>query len=53
MRRLARAEIEEFFGPDYLRAGTHGGLDAATAMPMPPFDPDPLPGVHEAWLGYQ
>ncbi|WP_134774235.1 glycoside hydrolase family 15 [Ornithinimicrobium flavum] len=48
-----RSEIGEFFGPDYLRAGTHGGLDAATAMLMPPFDPDPLPGVHEAWLGYQ
>lgn len=48
-----RSEIERFFGPTYLRAGTHGGLDAATAMLMPPFDPDPLPGVQEAWFGYQ
>lgn len=48
-----RTEIERVFGPDYLRAGSHGGLDAATAMLMPPFDPDPLPGVHEAWLAYQ
>lgn len=48
-----RSEIERFFGPAYLRAGTHGGLDAATAMLMPPFDPDPLPGVQDAWLAYQ
>lgn len=48
-----RAEIERHFGPDYLREGTGGGLDAATAMLMPPFDPDPLPGVREAWLAYQ
>lgn len=48
-----RSEIGRFFGPGYRRAGTHGGLDAATATLMPPFDPDPLPGVLEAWLGYQ
>lgn len=48
-----RSEIERFFGPSYLRAGSDGGLDAATAMLMPPFDPDPLPGVQVAWLGYQ
>lgn len=48
-----RAQIERVFAPDYLRAGTHGGLDAAAAMLMPPFDPVPLPGVREAWLAYQ
>ncbi len=48
-----RAQIERVFAPDYLRAGTHGGLDAATAMLLPPFDPVPLPGVREAWLAYQ
>lgn len=48
-----RSQIARSFGPDFLRAGTHGGLDAATAMLMPPFDPDPLPGVREAWLAYQ
>ena len=48
-----RSEIARFFGPDFQRAGGRGGLDAATAMLMPPFDPDPLPGVREAWLGYQ
>src|SRR5690606_16008620 len=48
-----RAQIERVFAPDYQRAGTHGGLDAATAMLLPPFDPDPLPGVREAWLAYQ
>lgn len=48
-----RTQVDRHFGPGFLRAGTHGGLDAATAMLMPPFDPDPLPGVREAWLGYQ
>ncbi len=48
-----RSRIEAHFGPGYLRAGTHGGLDAAAAMLMPPFDPDPLPGVERAWEGYQ
>lgn len=48
-----RAEIERVFGPSYLRAGGGGGLDAATAMLLPPFDPDPLPGTREAWLAYQ
>lgn len=48
-----RARIERVFAPGYLRAGTGGGLDAATAMLMPPFDPVPLPGVREAWLAYQ
>ena len=48
-----RAEIARHFGPGFDRAGATGGLDAATAMLMPPFDPDPLPGVREAWLSYQ
>ncbi|GGK69488.1 hypothetical protein [Ornithinimicrobium pekingense] len=48
-----RAEVDRVFGPGFLRAGTHGGVDAATAMLMPPFDPDPLPGVRAAWLDYQ
>ena len=48
-----RSELAEHFGPDFTRTGQGGGLDAATAMLMPPFDADPLPGVREAWLGYQ
>lgn len=48
-----REVLGESFGPDFHRGGDGGGLDAATAMLLPPFDPEPLPGAREAWLGYQ
>ncbi|GAA1179698.1 hypothetical protein GCM10009584_22040 [Ornithinimicrobium humiphilum] len=48
-----REQVGRVFGPGYEREGGSGGVDAATAMLMPPFDPDPLPGVREAWLAYQ
>lgn len=48
-----RAEINDTFGPRFERSPTQGGVDASTAMLMPPFDPDPLPGVPEAWAKYQ
>ncbi|WP_109473728.1 glycoside hydrolase family 15 [Ornithinimicrobium cavernae] len=48
-----REVVGDHFGPDFQRTRHGGGLDAATAMLMPPFDPQPLPGVREAWLGYQ
>lgn len=48
-----RGVVADGFGPDFHRGGDGGGLDAATAMLLPPFDPDPLPGAREAWLAYQ
>lgn len=51
--RSFRAEVASSFGPTFSRTTRGGGLDAATAMLMPPFSPDPLPGVREAWEGYQ
>ncbi|NLG21213.1 MAG: glycoside hydrolase family 15 [Actinomycetales bacterium] len=48
-----RDVLGESFGPDFERGGDGGGLDAATAMLLPPFDPEPLPGARAAWLGYQ
>lgn len=48
-----RAEVNENFGPEFQRSPTHGGVDASTAMLMPPFDPQPLPGVADAWAKYQ
>ncbi|MCK0111829.1 glycoside hydrolase family 15 [Ornithinimicrobium sp. F0845] len=48
-----RGVLGESFGPDFERGGDGGGLDAATTMLLPPFDPEPLPGAREAWLGYQ
>ncbi|USQ77665.1 hypothetical protein [Ornithinimicrobium cryptoxanthini] len=49
-----RAEVASSFGPTFSRTTRGGGgLDAATAMLMPPFSADPLPGVREAWEGYQ
>lgn len=46
-------EVADSYGPTFTRSTRGGGLDAAVAMLMPPFDPDPLPGVREAWRGYQ
>lgn len=48
-----RERVGEHFGPDFQRTASGGGLDAASAMLMPPFDLEPLPGVREAWVGYQ
>lgn len=48
-----RERVGDHFGPDFQRTADGGGLDAASAMLMPPFDGDPLPGVREAWVGYQ
>lgn len=48
-----RDRVGDHFGPDFERTARGGGLDAAVAILMPPFDPDPLPGVREAWAGYQ
>ena len=48
-----RGQVDDYFGPTFWRTGKGGGLDAATAMLMPPFDAEPLPGVREAWAGYQ
>ncbi len=48
-----RAVLGESFGPDFYRGRDGGGIDAATAMLMPPFDTDPLPGVRAAWTAYQ
>lgn len=48
-----RAEINEIFGPGFQRSPTQGGVDASSAMLMPPFDPQPLPGVADAWARYQ
>lgn len=47
------AELGQEFGPTFSRSTRGGGLDAATAMLMPPFAAEPLPGVREAWEGYQ
>lgn len=51
--RALRQQVADDFGPSFERTTRGGGLDAATAMLMPPFDPDPLVGVREAWRGYQ
>lgn len=48
-----RERVGDHFGPDFQRTASGGGLDAASAMLMPPFDREPLPGVREAWDGYQ
>lgn len=48
-----RERVGGHFGPGFQRTANGGGLDAASAMLMPPFDDDPLPGVREAWAGYQ
>lgn len=48
-----RGQVDRWFGPDFERAGDHGGHDAAVAMLMPPLDPEPLPGVRAAWEAYQ
>ncbi|WP_114906579.1 hypothetical protein [Ornithinimicrobium murale] len=48
-----RGRVADHFGPGFERTATGGGVDAASAMLMPPFDPEPLPGAREAWIGYQ
>lgn len=48
-----RQRVGEHFGPNFERTSRGGGLDASAAMLMPPFDPEPLTGVREAWQGYQ
>ncbi len=48
-----REQIADTFGPGFQRSPSRGGVDASSAMLMAPFDPDPLPGVREAWEKYQ
>jgi GH15 family glucan-1,4-alpha-glucosidase len=55
--RLSRV-VMTMFGPDYERFGSRGGVDAAVAMLLPPFQRPPLGqpadrAVHDAWLHYQ
>ncbi|MCE1177913.1 MAG: hypothetical protein LWW86_02610 [Micrococcales bacterium] len=50
-RRLA-AVVERRFAPDYERFGDTGGLDAATAMLLPPFN-SPDATVMHRWRDYQ
>ncbi|XVX19555.1 glycoside hydrolase family 15 [Actinomycetota bacterium] len=44
--------IKRRFAPDYERFGRKGGLDAATAMLLPPFN-SPDPTVMDRWRDYQ
>lgn len=48
-----REQVGTHFGPEFERTARGGGLDASAAMLMPPFDPEPLTGVRDAWKGYQ
>ena len=55
--RLDRV-VAQSFGPDYERFGSKGGVDAAVAMLLPPFQRSdggvPVDrAVHDAWLRYQ
>jgi GH15 family glucan-1,4-alpha-glucosidase len=55
--RLSRVVLSRF-GPDYERFGSRGGVDAAVAVLLPPFQRSPLGqrterAVRDAWLRYQ
>ncbi len=50
--------VTRTFGPEYERFGTEGGVDAAVAMLLPPFQralggPRADDAAHRAWLRYQ
>ncbi|WP_139316096.1 glycoside hydrolase family 15 [Cellulosimicrobium sp. CUA-896] len=46
-----RAAVEGAFGDQgYPRHVTGGARDASTAFVLPPFQPEPLDGAHDAWL---
>lgn len=50
--------VARSFGPDYERFGSKGGVDAAVAMLLPPFQRSQRGAqadraVHDAWLRYQ